>query len=171
MEVRDARTADLVALTELYNHYIVTSVVTFDVKPFTVEERRSAWFEHYAPTGPYRLLVATETGTAGGDGGILGYVTSSPFRAKAAYRTSVETSVYCRPDAVGRGIGRLLYERLFAALGDEDLHRAYAGIALPNEASRRLHARCGFAEVGTYHEVGFKDGRYRDVLWVERSLP
>ncbi|MGF7234517.1 MAG: N-acetyltransferase family protein [Frankia sp.] len=166
LEVRDARATDLPALTDLYNHYVVTSAVTFDVEPLTVEARRRNWFAHYAPTGPHRLLVAT-----GPDGEILGYVTSSPFRAKAAYRTSVETSVYCRPDAVGRGVGRLLYERLFAALRHEDLHRAYAGIALPNEPSRRLHARCGFTEVGTYHEVGWKNGRYWDVLWVERSLP
>ncbi|MFM9755288.1 N-acetyltransferase family protein, partial [Streptomyces turgidiscabies] len=84
---------------------------------------------------------------------ILGYATSSPFRAKQAYATSVEVTVYLRPDAGGRGVGTLLYEALFEALSGEDLHRAYAGIAQPNEASVRLHERFGFRHVGTYREV------------------
>jgi phosphinothricin acetyltransferase len=174
--VRDARLDDLPALTDLYNHYVETTAITFDVKPFTVDTRRP-WFDHYATTGPHRLLVATSaagsTGTAGtaGGGEVLGYVTSSPFRPKAAYVTSVETSVYCRHDATGRGIGRRLYEGLFTALADEDLHWAYAAITLPNDASVRLHTRCGFTEIGIYHEVGRKNGRYWDTLWLERPLP
>ena len=79
-------------------------------------------------------------------------------------------TVYCAPDAAGRGIGTLLYETLFKALECEDLHRAYAGIAQPNEASVRLHARLGFRHIGTYEEVGRKFGRYWDVAWYEREL-
>lgn len=162
--VRAAHPADLPALTEIYNHYVCTSAATFDTTPFTVEQRQE-WFSHYATTGPHRLLVAV-----GGDD-VLGYLTSSPFRAKPAYATSVETSVYLRPEATGRGLGTLLYRAIFDALAGQDLHRAYAGVALPNDASVRLHERLGFRAIGTYVEVGRKFGRYWDVLWLERSLP
>jgi phosphinothricin acetyltransferase len=101
---------------------------------------------------------------------ILGYATSSPYRAKPAYSTSVEVTIYLAPDAGGRGIGTLLYKALFADLATEDVHRAYAGIAQPNEASTRLHERFGFRPVGTYQEVGRKFGRYWDVAWYEKEL-
>jgi phosphinothricin acetyltransferase len=162
--VRAAQPADLPALTEIYNHYVLTSGVTFDTTPFTVEARRE-WFSHYATTGPHRLLVAVD----GED--VLGYATSSPFRPKPGYASSVETSVYLRHDATGRGLGTLLYRALLEALADLDLHRAYAGVALPNDASVALHERLGFREVGTYVEVGRKLGRYWDVRWFERALP
>ncbi|CAM5301397.1 N-acetyltransferase OS=Streptomyces tendae OX=1932 GN=GUR47_27290 PE=4 SV=1 [Streptomyces tendae] len=100
----------------------------------------------------------------------MGYATSSPYRAKPAYATSVETTVYVAPGAGGRGIGSLLYASLFDALAGEDLHRAYAAVAQPNEASARLHARFGFRHVGTYREVGRKFGRYWDVAWYEKPL-
>jgi phosphinothricin acetyltransferase len=164
VKIRPGHVRDLPALTDLYNHYVLHDHATLDVEPFTVETRR-AWFDHYAATGPHRLLVAT------GEGGVLGYTTSSAHRAKPAYATSVETTVYCVPDAVGRGVGSALYSALFAAIAGEDLHRAYAGVALPNEASVRLHERFGFHELGTFHEVGRKHGRWVDVSWFERPLP
>jgi phosphinothricin acetyltransferase len=165
--VRAALPADVPALTDIYNHYVRTSGVTFDTTEFTVEARQE-WFSHYATTGPHRLLVAVDGGSAGM---VLGYATSSPFRPKPGYLTSVETSVYLRPDAIGRGLGTLLYRAIFDALAGQDLHRAYAGVALPNDASVRLHERLGFREIGTFAEVGRKFGRYWDVLWFERSLP
>lgn len=70
----------------------------------------------------------------------------------------------------GRGVGTLLYKELFEALVGEDLHRAYAAIALPNEPSVRLHDAFGFRHVGTYTEVGRKFGRYWDVAWYEKAL-
>jgi phosphinothricin acetyltransferase len=139
------------------------SHVTFDVEPFTVEGRRE-WFSHYTSDGPHRLLVAVD-GRA-----VLGYASSGPFRGRPAYRTSVETSVYCRPEATGRGIGTQLYERLFEAIAGLGLHRAYAGITVPNEPSLALHRRFGFREIGTFGEVGHKFDRYWDVLWLEKSL-
>jgi phosphinothricin acetyltransferase len=162
--VRAAQHADLPALTEIYNHYVVGGAVTFDTTQFTVEQRQE-WFSHYAATGPHRLLVAVD-----GDD-VLGYATSSPFRPKPGYATSVETSVYLWPDATRRGLGTLLYRELFTVLDGQDLHRAYAGVALPNDASVALHERLGFHEVGTYVEVGRKLGRYWDVCWFERALP
>lgn len=162
--VRPAVPADLPALTSIYNHYVEHTLVTFDVEPFRVEQRRE-WFDQYAGTGPHRLLVAEL------DGAVAGYATSSRFRVKPGYATSVETTVYCDPGAVGRGLGSALYGELLAVLAGEALHRAYAGVALPNDASLRLHERFGFREVGTFEEVGRKHGQWVDVRWFERPLP
>lgn len=161
--VRPAVPDDLPRLTEIYNHYVTTTPVTFDIAPFTVDQRRP-WFDGHPDRGPHRLLVAVECGR------VAGYATSSPFKTKAAYATSVEVSVYCAPGATGRGLGRALYTGLFAALAGEDVHRAYAGIALPNDASLRLHHAFGFRDVGVYEEVGRKFGRYWDVAWLEKRL-
>lgn len=164
MHLRPGVPADLPRLTEIYNHYVTNSYATFDTEPFTVDERRS-WFSHYAQTGPHRLLVAAPAA-----GEVLGYATSSPFRPKSGYATTVELTVYVSPDADGRGIGSALYTRLLADLAGEDLHRAVAGIALPNDASVALHRRFDFTSVGVYTEVGRKFGRYFDVGWYQRPL-
>jgi phosphinothricin acetyltransferase len=161
--VRAAVEPDVPRLTEIYNHFVLHTAASFEVQPWTVDARR-AWFRHYATTGPHRLLVADL------DGRVAGFATSSVFRERAAYSRSVETTVYCDPTATGRGLGTVLYTRLFAVLADEDLHRAYAGIALPNDASEALHRRFGFRAVGTYTEVGHKLGRWWDVRWYERAL-
>jgi len=164
MSVRSAVADDVAALTEIYNHYVAETAITFDLVPWSVDERRR-WFDHYASEGRHRLLVADL------DGELVGYATSSRFRDKAAYETSVEATVYCRADLGGHGIGTALYRQLFAVLADEDVHRVYAGITLPNEASVALHRRFGFTEIGIYREVGRKFGRYWDVLWLERPVP
>ncbi|MFG2501483.1 GNAT family N-acetyltransferase [Streptomyces sp. NPDC048441] len=165
VQVRPGAEADLGALTDIYNHYVRETAITFDTTVFLPEERRP-WLLSHPEDGPHRLKVAQERDS----GRILGYATSSPFRAKPAYATSVEVTVYCAPDTGGRGIGTLLYKALFEALEGEDLHRAYAGIAQPNDASARLHARFGFRHIGTYKEVGRKFGRYWDVAWYERPI-
>ncbi|MER6064488.1 N-acetyltransferase family protein [Streptomyces sp. CA-142005] len=165
VQVRPGVEGDLDALTAIYNHYVRETAITFDTAIFTPEERRP-WLLSHPEDGPHRLKVATDAESQR----ILGYATSSPYRPKPAYVTSVETSVYVAPDAGRRGVGTLLYEALFKALADEDVHRAYAGIAQPNEASERLHARFGFRYVGTYREVGRKFGRYWDVAWYEKEL-
>jgi phosphinothricin acetyltransferase len=121
--------------------------------------------DRHAETGPHRLLVATDGDT------IVGYATSGRLREKPAYLTSVETTVYVHPDRHSRGIGTRLYAALFAALAQEDLHRAYAAIVLPNPASIALHARFGFRPVGLFSEVGRKFGRHWDVQWLQRPLP
>ena len=102
---------------------------------------------------------------------MVGYASSSQFRGKQAYATSIETSVYCRPGFSGLGIGSQLYAALFDAVRDQDLHRAYAGITIPNAASEAVHRRFGFTDLGVYHEVGRKLGKYWDVLWMEKKLP
>ena len=165
VQVRPGAEGDLDALTDLYNHYVRETPITFDTAVLTSEERRP-WLLSHLEDGPYRLKVAVDTDSQE----ILGYATSSPHRPKAAYATSVEVSVYLRPEAGGRGIGTLLYKALFEALAGEDVHRAYAGVAQPNEASVRLHERFGFRYVGTYREVGRKFDRYWDVAWYEKEL-
>jgi phosphinothricin acetyltransferase len=161
--VRPGEGADLPALTAIYNHYVEHTHVTFDTEAFTVDQRRP-WLAHYGGTGRHRLLVALV------DDQLVGYATSSRFRDKAAYDTSVETTVYVRDEVAGRGVGSALYTALFESLRNEDVHRAYAGIALPNDSSIALHRKFGFAEVGTYREVGRKLGRYWDVTWLEKAL-
>ena len=162
--IRPATEDDLQAINDLYNHYVQESHVTFDDEPMTMEARRD-WFSHYAPSGRHRLFVATEE-----DGHVIGFASSSRFRPKPGYLTSVETSIYVAPEATAKGVGLKLYEALFQALEGQDLHRAYAGIALPNPASIALHERFGFKRVAHFSEQGRKFGRYWDVDWFEKPL-
>lgn len=162
--IRTATLDDLPALTDIYNYYVVHTPITFDLQPYEPDGRRS-WFDEHAGTGRYRLLVA-----AAADGRVMGYATSSRWRQKAAYDTTVESSVYCRQGAVGQGIGTRLYEALFGAIADQDVHRIVAGLTLPNPASMALHERFGFTRVGQFVEVGRKFGRYWDVAWLQRPI-
>jgi len=163
IEVRSAERRDLGRIVEIYNHYVVHTHITFDLEPFTIEQR-AEWFSHYAAHGPHRLFVATENDR------VLGYASSSVYRPKPGYATSIETSVYVDRDHPRRGIASALYGTLFEALEGEDLHRAYAGIALPNDASLALHERFRFRRVAHFTEQGRKHGRYWDVVWLERSM-
>ncbi len=162
--IRPPQAGDLAALTRLYNHYILNTTITFDIAPYTVEQRRDQWWCHYQLQGRHRLWVAEQNQV------VVGYATSSQFRHKAAYDTSVETSIYLVPEARRQGIGTRLYEELFASLVDEDVHRAYAGITLPNPGSIALHQKFGFYSVGCHREVGRKFDKYWDVEWFEKSL-
>ena len=163
VEVRAATEGDLEALNAIYNEYVVTAHYTFDVEPMSIDARRE-WFAHYAGSGRHRVLVATR------DGALAGFATSSRYRPKAAYETSVETSIYLAPDATGAGIGTRLYQSLFRELEHVDVHRAYAGIALPNPASIALHEKFGFRRVAHFTEQGRKFGRFWDVAWYEKPL-
>jgi phosphinothricin acetyltransferase len=163
IRVRPALRSDLPRITEIYNYYVVNTPITFDLEPVRAEER-GHWFDEHSDGARYRLFVAEE-GTR-----VLGYAGTSRFRDKAAYDTSVETTIYCAAEATGRGIGTLLYRALFESVQNEDVHRLLAGITIPNDASVRLHERFGFTRMGVYSEVGRKFGRYWDVLWMERPL-
>ena len=161
--IRPATRTDLSRLTEIYNHYVVNTPVTFDLEPHAVESR-VAWFAQFAPTGRHRLMVAEE------DGAVMGYAGTTRFRAKAAYDPTVETTIYCSPDAISKGLGSRLYAALFEALAGEDVRLIVAGYTLPNAASAALHKRFRFQPVGVFHDVGRKFGRYWDVAWSERPL-
>jgi len=162
--IRPAVVGDLPELTSIYNHYIVNTTVTFDLRPISVDERRP-WFDEHPPSGRHRLFVAVDD-----EGRCFGYATSSRWRPKAAYDTTVETTVYCHPGAVGKGYGRMLYAALFDALAHEDVHTIVAGVSLPNPGSIALHERFGFRAVGVFHAVGRKFDQYWDVAWFERRL-
>jgi phosphinothricin acetyltransferase len=163
VEVRPATAADLSVINDIYNQYIVEAHYTFDLEPWTMEARRE-WFTHYGTTGRHRLLVAVA------EGQVIGYTSSSQYRPKAAYDVTVETSIYLAPESVGRGAGSRLYKELFKILEGEDVHRANAGITLPNPASVALHERFGFKRIALFTEQGRKFGRYWDVAWFEKPL-
>ena len=162
--IRSALESDLEKINDLYNEYVRDTHVTFDLEPVAMAKRREWFSDHGGSDGRYRLLVAV-VGTE-----LIGYASSSRFRPKPGYDTSVETSIYLAPEATGIGIGTRLYQALFESLGGQDIHRAYAGIALPNPASIALHERFGFKRVAMFTEQGRKFGRYWDVAWFEKDL-
>ena len=165
VRIRRATLDDLGALVDLYNHYVVNTPITFDLQPFTTQTRRP-WFDDHSQSGRHQLLVAVD----GADGAVVGYATTSRWRPKAAYDQTVESSVYCRLDAVGKRVGTLLYKALFDALATQNVHRVVAGATMPNDASVALHLKFGFRQVGVFSSVGFKFDRYWDVAWYEKAL-
>jgi phosphinothricin acetyltransferase len=162
--IRPLEENDLFELTRIYNHYVLETPITFDLEPFTVEERRRTWFEQFDPKSPHRCLVADVDGRA------AGWACSITFRKKAAYASSVETSIYLDPAVTGQGLGSRLYDALLTSLEGVGLHRVVGGVTLPNPASVALHERFGFTSIGVFREVGRKFDRYWDVQWFERAL-
>lgn len=162
--VRNASIEDVPALTEIYNYYVIHTPITFDIEPYLPGQRIS-WFHDHNDGKRYRMLVACDP-----ERGVLGCACTGRFRTKPAYDTTVEASIYCHPEAVGRGMGTLLYQSLFDAIGDQDIHRIVAGITQPNPASSALHRKFGFQSMGTFSQVGRKFGKYWDVMWLERPL-
>jgi phosphinothricin acetyltransferase len=163
LNVRLGEARDLPRLNEIYSYFVVETPITFDLEPYTMDERIE-WFAHFAPTGRHRLVVAESEGL------VLGYACTRQFRVKRAYDTTVEMTVTCAPEAVGFGIGVRLYEYLFPEIAGEDIHSAIAAITLPNDASCALHERFGFTHVATLREIGRKFDRYWDVAWYQRRF-
>lgn len=163
LSIRDAKLADLPRLTEIYNHYVVNTPITFDLDPVSAPQR-TAWFEEHCDGRRHRLMVAEL------DSRIVGYAGTGRFRDKRAYDTTVETTIYCAPDSTGGGIGARLYGALFETIAQEDINRIVAAITLPNGASIALHHRFGFKQVGIFTGSGRKFATYWDVAWFERPL-
>jgi len=161
--VRAAERRDLPELLAIYNHYVVNTPITFDLEPRTLAQRLE-WLDGFATTGKYRCFVALRNDRP------IGWSCSARFKDKAAYDTSVETSVYLAPNETGKGLGRRLYQTLFDSLASEDIHRAFGGVTLPNDASVGLHKTLGFEHAGTYREIGRKFGKYWDVALFLRHL-
>ncbi len=160
--VRPATREDMVALNRICNRFVVGSHISFDVDPWT-DTARTAWFDERVASGHITLVVER-------DGKVLGGAWSAPWRTKAAYERSAETTVMLESSVHGSGVGEYLYGTLVAALADSGHHRCYAVIALPNEPSIRLHSKLGFTEIGTLDEVGYKDGRYVSTILMELRL-
>lgn len=163
MMIRPAESADIAAIAGIYRHHVLHGSASFETEPPTVEEmgrRRAA-----LTAGGYPYLVAADGDT------ILGYAYVGPYRPRAAYRNTVENSIYLRPDAAGRGLGGKLLAALIAeteALGFRQMV-AVVGDS-ENVASVRLHERHGFRLVGVLRSVGYKHGRWLDSLLLQRAL-
>jgi len=164
VRVRPGEWADLGGVLEVYNHYVRNSPATFEITPVTGEDRAD-WMRDHLGGGRHRLLVALDD-----RGEVAGWATTSSFRPRAAYSTTVESSVYVRAGLEGRGVGHRLYSALFESIQGEDIERIVAGMTEPNPASRALHLRLGFSRVGTFSRVGRKFDRFWDVTWFERPL-
>jgi len=158
--VRPAAPGDAAACAAIYAPFVERSWISFELEPPDEAEMARRVAEYGASHG---WLVA-EVG-----GKVVGYAYGSPHRSRAAYASSCDVAVYVDPAHNRRGIGRALYGDLFARLA-ENYHTAFAGIALPNEASVGLHEAVGFVPVGIYREVGWKMDGWRDVGWWQRLL-
>jgi len=161
--LRPATLDDAEAIRSIYNVEVLTSTVTFDLVPRTLEEQR-AWLADRS--GGYAAIVATEDRT----GEVIGFGSLSPWKEKHAYRTSVEDSVYVRRDHQRSGIGRLLLTELVSVAEKSGFHALFARIVAGHDASIALHAALGFEQVGVEREVGRKFGRWLDVVLMERIL-
>jgi phosphinothricin acetyltransferase len=160
VRVRPATPDDAAACAAIYAPFVEGSWISFELEPPDGAEmaRRIA---SYAAS--HAWLVAEVCGV------VAGYAYGSPHRERAAYASSCDVAVYVDPDHARQGIGRALYGELLPLLA-EKYHAAFAGIALPNDASIGLHRAMGFTPVGVYHEVGWKMGGWRDVGWWQRRL-
>ena len=164
LKIRTAQEKDMSAIADIYNHYIVNTTITFETDVVSKADRRE-WFQQFSEDGPYRLYLAEEAGE------VLGFACSVSYHERAAYYTSVMTSVYLRNGYAGKGIGQKLYTILLDALQAQiELHRAYALISLPNDASIKLHEKFGFTEVGVLEEAARKLDRYLSVQILEKRL-
>jgi phosphinothricin acetyltransferase len=160
-QIRTATAADAAVLREIYRPYVETTAVSFELEVPSIEEfqrRISAAVEGWA------WLVSEVEGQQ------VGYAYASAHRARAAYRTSVETSAYVRDDYHRRGIGRGLYTQLLDVLKERGFGSAYAAITLPNEASVGFHVSMGFEPIGVFPRVGRKFGAWHDVAWFYRPI-
>ncbi len=160
-DYRIATRADAAAIAAIYAPYVTDTVVTFETDPPDAAEfeRRIAMIG-----SRYPWLLAERDGTA------VGYAYACEYRERAAYRWSVEVTVYLAPAAQRQGVGRALYARLFALLRRQNVVNAYGIVTLPNVASVALHEAFGFAAVGVYRHVGYKHGKWHDVGWFHLGI-
>jgi len=161
MHVRDGTTDDLPAVIAIFNHAIATSNAIFDVAPYEAAER-ARWFEQFGSEHPF--VVCTEADR------LLGFAYYLPYRSKAAYRMTKETTVYVAHDAQRRGVGSMLYASLIERARSGDVHVLVAVLTSGNDASAALHRRHGFTHVGHMREVGHKHGQWLDTDYWQRVL-
>ena len=159
--LRTGTSFDAAQICAIYNLYVRDTVITFEETPVAVDDmaRRIA-----DVTERWPWLVWEE------DGAVVGYAYAAAWKARSAYRQSVETTIYLAPQSAGRGIGSRLYGALIDELRVRGAHCIIGGIALPNPASIALHEKLGFVKIGQFHEVGLKFGRWVDVGYWELLL-
>ncbi len=159
--LRPCTPSDAAQICDIYNHYVRETTITFEESPVPAPEMARRITDITAHL-PWLVWEA--------DGAILGYAYAAPWKARAAYRHSVESSVYLAPQATGHGLGSQLYAALIADLRERGVHCVIGGAALPNPASVSLHEKLGFAKVAEFREVGFKFGQWIDVAYWELLL-
>lgn len=159
--IRSATPGDADGIASIYNHYVKESVVTFEVELVSTAEMQT---RIESGSRDYPWLVAI------GDDTVQGYACASRWKPRAAYRHTVETSVYVGPRHIGFGVGERLYRALLQRVTERGFHAALGGIALPNPASVALHEKLGFRKVGELEQVGFKHDRWVNVGYWQRIL-
>ena len=160
--IRQATEQDLPAILTIYNDAIRTTTAVYDYQPHTLAMRQ-AWYDAKVADG-WPVFVADDAGM------VVGFSSLGPFRAWAAYKYTVENSVYVSADRRGHGIGKLLLPPLIDAARRMEMHAIIAGIDAANVASYRLHQSFGFVEVAHFREVGYKFGRWLDLKFLELLL-
>ena len=159
--IRLATAADAGHILAIYGPIVRDTFISFETQIPTVEEMRERIL-HKLEDYPWLVVEY--------DGKLLGYAYGGRWRERAAYGWTVEVSVYVHPSAQRMRVGRAVYSALFDVLYVQGFVRAVAGIALPNEASVRLHESLGFKTVGVFHHVGYKMSQWHDVHWMELQL-
>lgn len=163
LRIRQASIEDAEIIRRIYEPYCLDSIITFEEKAPSLSEMAER-IETMGSTLPWLV------GYPSGQNQVLGYAYAGKHRQRRGYQWSVETSVYLGPDAKRIGLGRLLYRTLFELLKAQGLINAYAGIALPNNASVEFHKNMGFKHFATYEKVGYKKKQWVDVSWWHRDL-
>jgi phosphinothricin acetyltransferase len=162
IRLRIATPDDAAAIADIYNHEVIHTTATFDLVPRSVDEQR-AWLE--ARAGAFSAIVAEDD-----QAGVLGFASLSPYKERAAYRTTVEDSVYVDRAHGGRGIGTLLVRHVVDIARESGFHAVMARIEASGTASRALHAKCGFELIGVEREVGRKFNAWLDVAVMQLLL-
>jgi len=161
--IRPALHADLAGILEIYNEAVLNTTASYDCEPRTMEHR-VAWFDEHVKNN-YPVFVAQNEA-----GRIVGWSALNPYHARAGYRFTTENSVYVAADQRGCGVGKRLMPPLIAGARERGLHAIIAGIDAENDVSIRFHASFGFEKVGHFKQVGFKFGRWLDVVYMELLL-
>ena len=160
--VRPAEHRDAEAMLAIYNHEVLTSTVTFDVVPRTIDEQHT-WIEEHAGGHP-AIVAVSDDDTA------IAFASLSRFRTRPAYAPTVENSVYVHGDWRGQGVGRILLAELIRLAEIHGFHSVIARIVGGHDASIAIHRDCGFEHVGVEREVGRKLNQWLDVVVMQRLL-
>jgi phosphinothricin acetyltransferase len=163
VEIRPAAEADLAAVTEIYQHAVLYGTATFELIPPDLAEMTRRFKALMDGGFPYLVAVL--------DSRVIGYAYAGPYRPRPAYRFTVENSVYLQPAIHRRGIGLQLLQRLIAECEARGYRQMIAVIGdSANAGSIGVHLRNGFAMIGTHPDVGFKFGRWLDIVMMQRAL-
>ena len=163
LTIRLATAADAGAIADIYNREVAETTATFDLVQRSVEMQQE-WLA--ARSGAFAAIVGIDPGSRR----VVAFAALSPYKERAAYRTTVENSIYVHRDHGGRGIGRLMLLHLLEVARESGFHSVMARIEASSEASRALHRACGFELIGVEREVGRKFGRWLDVAVMQRLL-